>query len=107
MPNNTKSLTPVADAIRDGQMRAQILASAQTQSELLTVQEMLDREFAKSAPVSFVTLEANGIIEGGLIVVRGEREFELIRAHLSPAKPSAPDQIAELRRLTEKVVNPL
>ncbi len=45
-----------------------------------TVHQLVEHSFAKPGNVDFVPLEQNGIIVGGVIVVKGERPFELLRS---------------------------
>lgn len=53
--------------------------------------------FARTQPVQPVTLEENGIIIGGVFFVRGEQNYERIRA-LIPVDPAAvPAPLSALR----------
>jgi hypothetical protein len=51
-----------------------------------TVQALVDKAFAQPGNVYYTALEANGVIVGGVLVVRGERAFDAVKALLPPVK---------------------
>lgn len=51
-----------------------------------TVQQLVDHSFAQAGNVDFVPLEQNGVIIGGIVVVKGERPFELLRSMVPMVK---------------------
>ena len=103
-------------AIEDGQKLRQVLAGERSTSNVQptmvgkaeatgpadTLTAMIDRCFREESWMVCAPVEANdGILIGGLIVVRGEREYELLKAFLR-SHCKAPEAVLPVLEKTDQ-----
>lgn len=58
-------------------------------AESTTVAHLIQNSFAKDGVVDAMPIEANGIIIGGMFVVKGEHAYDRIRALFEAPKTTA------------------